>query len=169
MVGPVAGQDPLAVLWRMVDANPAFAGHKLRGLIAEIEARMAAQVVEIIHQARFLALEAAWRGLRHLVDEAAADRDIKVRVLHLTRRELADDLFRPVLTSAPLLGFEQIPLIVPGEPELPLCPEILDVLSLVLIYFPNGEHGSGKGSVTEMVGFTRPNGNYLVAESLRRQ
>lgn len=95
MVDPIAGQDPLAVLWRMVDANPAFAGHKLRGLIAEIEARMAAQLVEIIHQPRFLALEAAWRGARQLVDSAAVDPGVKIRVLHLTREELAEDLGEP--------------------------------------------------------------------------
>jgi type VI secretion system protein ImpC len=88
-------QDPLAVLWRMVDADAALAGHKLRGLIAAIDARIAAQVVEIIHQPRFLALEAAWRGLDHLIAGGEADPLVKVRVLHLPRRDLDDDLSEP--------------------------------------------------------------------------
>jgi len=87
--------DPLAALWRMVDANPAFAGRKLRGMIEAIDARIAAQVVEILHEPRFLALEGAWRGLHHLATAAAADPHAKIRVLHMTRRELDDDLSEP--------------------------------------------------------------------------
>lgn len=95
MVDPMQGEDPLAALWRMVDADAAFAGRKLPGLIAAIEARIAAQIVEVIHDPRFLALEAAWRGLDHLVASAEADPLAKIRVLHLTKRELAGDLNTP--------------------------------------------------------------------------
>lgn len=95
MADPVQGEDPLAALWRMVEADPAPAGRKLRSLIAVIDARIAAQVVEIIHASRFLQLEASWRGVQHLAAASEADPLVKIRILHLAKPDLDDELSTP--------------------------------------------------------------------------
>lgn len=70
--------------------------------IALIDLALSAQVNEILHAPRFQRLEAAWRGLAHLVSQAAEARDslyaerhesgVQIRVMHLPKRELARDL-----------------------------------------------------------------------------
>lgn len=70
--------------------------------IARIDLLLSSQVNRILHHRRFQRLEAAWRGLAHLVTQASQARDslyaerheadVKIRVLHLPKRELARDL-----------------------------------------------------------------------------
>lgn len=66
--------------------------------ISAIDAALGAQLDAVLHHAAFQKLEAAWRGLRWLVEEAAAadaasDRQgrIEVRVLPTSKRELLRD------------------------------------------------------------------------------
>jgi type VI secretion system ImpC/EvpB family protein len=62
--------------------------------IARLDAMLSCQVNAIIHNPRFQKLEASWRGLRYLVEQAAEGENIKVRVLTLTWKELTRDLER---------------------------------------------------------------------------
>ena len=46
----------------------------------------------ILHQPEFQRLEAAWRGLRWLLDRIESEGRVRLRILHLTRDELEQDL-----------------------------------------------------------------------------
>lgn len=67
--------------------------------IADIDRLLSAQVNEILHHPTFQALEASWRGLQLLVDETdrcrseiGNAREIRLRVLNVSKRELFRDL-----------------------------------------------------------------------------
>lgn len=72
--------------------------------IARLDAMIARQVNAILHHPRFQQLEASWRGLWYLTGQAkqgieASDEDgekanLKIRILHLPKRELMADLQR---------------------------------------------------------------------------
>jgi len=64
--------------------------------IAAIDARLSAQLNEIIHHPRFLHLEGSWRGLNYLVMNSETGTSLKLRVLNLPKRELLRDLTRAV-------------------------------------------------------------------------
>jgi type VI secretion system protein ImpC len=64
--------------------------------IAAIDARLSAQLNEVIHHPRFLQLEGSWRGLNYLVMNSETGTSLKLRVLNLTKRELHRDLTRAV-------------------------------------------------------------------------
>jgi type VI secretion system protein ImpC len=68
------------------------AEQKVTRAIAAIDARIAAQVAAIMHHPRFLQLEGTWRGLAYLALLRATDYSRQVRVLHVTKEELAADL-----------------------------------------------------------------------------
>lgn len=80
-------------------------------LIAELDRRMAAQLDEILHHPQFQALEAAWRGVRLVIDHVREGDNVFVELVAVTKQELADDfadapeipqsgLYRLVYTSA---------------------------------------------------------------------
>jgi type VI secretion system protein ImpD len=60
--------------------------------IAAIDAMISRQLNAIIHHQRFQRLEASWRGLRHLVEQADIDEIVKIRVLCVSWQELDRDL-----------------------------------------------------------------------------
>ncbi|MEZ6136670.1 MAG: type VI secretion system contractile sheath large subunit [Pirellulaceae bacterium] len=64
--------------------------------VAEIDRLISEQLNEVLHHARFQALEASWRGLRMLVDSASAEgtRQVRVRVLNVSWREVQRDFER---------------------------------------------------------------------------
>lgn len=70
--------------------KPAVARLLARDL-AEIDDLINAQVNAIIHHPRFQQLEASWRGLRFLVQQAEPDEGVMIRVLNVTWSELARD------------------------------------------------------------------------------
>lgn len=59
--------------------------------IARLDDLINRQVNAILHHPTFQAFEASWRGLRYLVDQADDADGVKIRVLHLTWRELVRD------------------------------------------------------------------------------
>lgn len=80
-------------------------------LIAELDRRLSAQLDEILHHPRMQSLEAAWRGLRFVVDHLREGDNVLVELVSVTKQELADDfadapeipqsgLYRLVYTSA---------------------------------------------------------------------
>jgi len=64
--------------------------------IARLDALLNSQVNAILHLPAFQRLEASWRGLHDLVGRAADAENVKVRVLHLTWRELVRDQERAI-------------------------------------------------------------------------
>lgn len=66
----------------------------LQRLIVSIDQALSNQLNVILHASPFQQLEASWRGLYSLISRIEPDTNIKVRVLHVTKKELLDDLDR---------------------------------------------------------------------------
>jgi type VI secretion system protein ImpC len=64
----------------------------IEGLIAEIDKRLSGQVNQILHHPDFQQLESAWRGLSHLVNNTESDETLKIRVLNVSKKEVAKTL-----------------------------------------------------------------------------
>ena len=62
--------------------------------IAHIDHLLNDQINTIIHDSRFQALEASWRGLWQLASEADGVRNIKVKVLDISWKEVSRDISR---------------------------------------------------------------------------
>jgi type VI secretion system protein ImpC len=60
-------------------------------MIAEIDARLSAQINEVLHAPAFQKLEAAWRGLKYLVDKVDFRENVRVEVLNVSKQDLIDD------------------------------------------------------------------------------
>lgn len=60
-------------------------------MIAEIDARLTAQVNEVLHAPEFQRVEATWRELKLLVDRIDFRENIVLEVLHLPKQALIDD------------------------------------------------------------------------------
>lgn len=62
--------------------------------IAELDARICDQVNTIIHHPRFQEMEARWLGLWRLIDESSHAKNIKVKLLDISWKELSRDVER---------------------------------------------------------------------------
>ena len=71
---------------------PDQAINAIRQMIADIDTLLTAQVNEIIHHPKFQQLESAWRGLQYLCKNTETGTDLKIRVMNISKAELADDL-----------------------------------------------------------------------------
>ena len=60
-------------------------------MIAELDARMSAQINEILHHPKFQQLESAWRGLKYLIDKVDFRENVRVEVLNCSKQDLIDD------------------------------------------------------------------------------
>ncbi|MCA9692700.1 MAG: type VI secretion system contractile sheath large subunit [Nannocystaceae bacterium] len=60
-------------------------------MIADIDHLLTRQVNAILHHPDFQRVEAAWRGLRYLVDNVDFRENVRVEVLHCTKDELVED------------------------------------------------------------------------------
>jgi type VI secretion system protein ImpC len=67
---------------------------RIQAIIAAIDGKLTDQVNAIIHHPDFQALEGAWRGLHYLVSNSETDRMLKIRVLNISKKELAKTLKR---------------------------------------------------------------------------
>src|ERR1700761_4137689 len=59
----------------------------IEGMISAIDRPVTAPVNEIIHNPEFQALESAWRGLNYLVMNTSTGKDLKIRVLNISKDE----------------------------------------------------------------------------------
>jgi type VI secretion system protein ImpD len=66
----------------------------LQRLIASLDRVISAQVSEIIHHPQFRTLETSWRSLAYLVSQSNKQKQIKIRVLDITKTELRDDVVK---------------------------------------------------------------------------
>jgi len=64
----------------------------INAIIAEIDKKMSEQVNKIVHHPDFQALEGAWRGLHHLVNNTETDEMLKIRVMNISKKELHKNL-----------------------------------------------------------------------------
>ena len=60
----------------------------IESIIAAIDAKLTAQVNQIIHHPDFQQLESAWRGLHYLVNNTESDEQLKIRVLNISKPDL---------------------------------------------------------------------------------
>jgi type VI secretion system protein ImpC len=60
----------------------------IESIIAAIDAKLTAQVNQVIHHPEFQQLESAWRGLNYLVNNTESDEQLKIRVLNISKLEL---------------------------------------------------------------------------------
>ncbi len=60
-------------------------------LVADIDARISAQVNEILHAPEVQRLESAWRGLKYLVDQTNFRENCRVEILNATKQDLLED------------------------------------------------------------------------------
>ena len=66
----------------------------IEAIIAEIDRKLSDQINKIIHHEEFQKLEGAWLGLNHLVTNTESDDLLKIKVLPITKKEIARDIKR---------------------------------------------------------------------------
>lgn len=57
-------------------------------LKAELDRKLSEQINLILHNPDFQALESSWRGLSYLVDNSETGKDVKIKVMNITKSEL---------------------------------------------------------------------------------
>src|SRR5690606_20095340 len=76
--------------------DPQKLKHVLARDIAAIDQLIGAQLDTVLHDPDFKRLEASWRGVTYLLDEAGSDEKVKVRLFNATWQELARDFDRTI-------------------------------------------------------------------------
>ena len=64
----------------------------IKSLIAGIDSILTEQMNEILHAPEVSKMEGAWRGLHYLVNNTETDQKLKIRVMNISKEELADTL-----------------------------------------------------------------------------
>ncbi len=64
----------------------------IQAIIAQIDKKLTEQVNQILHNPDFQKLEGAWRGLHHLVNNTETDEMLKIRVMNISKKDLAKTL-----------------------------------------------------------------------------
>ena len=66
----------------------------IEAMIAELDRKLTEQVNIILHNDEFRALEGTWRGLHHLITNTETDEHLKIRVMNVSKKDLARTLKR---------------------------------------------------------------------------
>lgn len=64
----------------------------IEAIIAAIDQKLTEQINKIIHHPDYQALESAWRGLSHLVNNTETDETLKIRVMNISKKDLSKTL-----------------------------------------------------------------------------
>ena len=64
----------------------------IEGLIAQLDKKLTEQINLILHTEEFQQLEGAWRGLHHLVNNTETDETLKIRVMNISKNDLAKSM-----------------------------------------------------------------------------
>ena len=64
----------------------------IEAMIAALDAKLTEQVNQIMHHEDFQSLESAWRGLSYLVNNTETDETLKIKVLNVSKKDLARNL-----------------------------------------------------------------------------
>jgi len=76
----------------VMDQKTLDAINVIKALIADIDAGIGRQLDAILHHSSFQSLEARWRGLHYLVMNSETNTTLKIRVLNVSKKDLAKDL-----------------------------------------------------------------------------
>lgn len=68
--------------------------NSINAIIAEIDLKLTEQVNLVLHNEEFQALEGAWRGLHHLVNNTETDEMLKIRFMSISKKELGKTIKR---------------------------------------------------------------------------
>lgn len=68
----------------------------INSAIAAIDKALSTQLSAILHNEKFQNLEGSWRGLHHLVSNSETSSQLKIRMLNISKKELARDLEKAV-------------------------------------------------------------------------
>lgn len=68
----------------------------MRKAIEQLDQMMSKQLAAVMHAEKFKALEGSWRGLHYLVQNSRTGKDLKIRVINASKRDLARDLSKAV-------------------------------------------------------------------------
>ncbi len=68
--------------------------NSIESMIAELDRKLTEQINLIMHNPEFQQLESAWRGLHHLVNNTETDEMLKIRVMNVSKNDLAKTLKR---------------------------------------------------------------------------
>src|ERR1041384_1144409 len=66
----------------------------IEAIIAQLDKKLTEQVNLILHHEDFQKLEGAWRGLHYLVNNTETDEMLKIRVMNISKQDLARTLKR---------------------------------------------------------------------------
>src|SRR5919106_2610684 len=66
----------------------------IQAIIGQLDRKLGEQIDQILHHPDLQALEGSWRGLQHLVTTTETDELLKIKVMHVTKGELAKSLER---------------------------------------------------------------------------
>nr|WP_315595948.1 type VI secretion system contractile sheath large subunit [uncultured Cupriavidus sp.] len=77
----------------------------IEAIIGAIDHKLSEQINLILHHPEFQRLEAAWRGLHHLVSNTETDKKLRIRVMDLSKDEL-----RRTLRRHKGIGWDQSPM-----------------------------------------------------------
>jgi type VI secretion system protein ImpC len=91
-----AVEEAVRTLAEQALANAALIGDdtlkSIEGMIAEIDKKLTEQVNLVLHHTDFQKLESAWRGLSYLVNNTETDEMLKIKVLNISKGDLAKTL-----------------------------------------------------------------------------
>ena len=68
----------------------------INSAIAAIDEAMSKQLSAIMHSEKLQKLEGSWRGLHHLVSNSETSSQMKIRMMSVSKKELAKDLEKAV-------------------------------------------------------------------------
>jgi len=64
----------------------------IEAIVAEIDRKLSEQINQIIHHQAFQQLEGTWRGMHYLINNTETDETLKIRVLNISKKDLARTL-----------------------------------------------------------------------------
>lgn len=66
--------------------------HTFDQAISQIDAMLSKQVAAVMHNEKFQKLEGSWRGVKYMTDNSETCRTLKLKLLHVSKKELGKDL-----------------------------------------------------------------------------
>lgn len=79
---------------RSANLVSADAQTSIQAIIGEIDRKLSEQINQILHHEEFQKVEAAWRGLHHLVNNTESDQMLKIRFVNISKKDLHKTLKR---------------------------------------------------------------------------
>ena len=66
--------------------------NSIQAIIAQIDKKITEQVNLVLHHDDFQKLEGSWRGLHYMVNNTETDEQLKIKVMNISKKELAKTL-----------------------------------------------------------------------------